>query len=359
MMSDEQQEMNPNQEAFLDFLKEHYQKDGEENSMSDEAVESLAEELNQMREGGSAGIEEVTKLLQEKTPEGEPKAAARQIRPEGVVCIKTWDVENNKVIFNICKSDSVEPPELVMRDGEEQTRLPMSLGAPSDDVDRKGEPCVIYDVVFNPETLENTDYTYMQFIVELTMMRVEEKYPERPKLNAKRSFKKLRQREWKGREIAEQNIRNEAQMRLVDDESGLREFSTPEAAEPTWQVMMVKRHRDAESVLRLRVELPGLRPEEVHVQLSAEFVRVVGLQLGEVKYKIEAPCQRPESFIMLSKRFHLSNHTLTLVWGPPSCKEFDEMMALKAAEAAKSAEEARRIQLANDVMFDIDCSDDD
>ena len=36
MMSDEQQEMNPNQEAFLDFLKEHYQKDGEENSMSDE-----------------------------------------------------------------------------------------------------------------------------------------------------------------------------------------------------------------------------------------------------------------------------------------------------------------------------------
>ena len=77
-----------------------------------------------MREGGSAGIEEVTKvpnhqmsqssssrsfsdnalitewqLLQEKTPEGEPKAAARQIRPEGVVCIKTWDVENNKVTF--------------------------------------------------------------------------------------------------------------------------------------------------------------------------------------------------------------------------------------------------------------------
>ena len=49
------------------------------------------------------------------------------------------------------------------------------------------------------------------------------------------AFKKLRQREWKGREIAEQNIRNEAQMRLVDDESGLREFSTPEAAEPTWQ----------------------------------------------------------------------------------------------------------------------------
>ena len=26
----------------------------------------------------------------------------------------------------------------------------------------QGEPCVIYDVVFNPETLENTDYTYMQ-----------------------------------------------------------------------------------------------------------------------------------------------------------------------------------------------------
>jgi len=56
----------------------------------------------------------------------------------------------------------VDPPELVMRDGEEQTRLPMSLGAPSDDVDKKGDPCVVYDVVFNGETLEDEDPHFTQ-----------------------------------------------------------------------------------------------------------------------------------------------------------------------------------------------------
>ena len=41
------------------------------------------------------------------------------------------------------------------------------------------------------------------------MMRVQEKYPERPAINAKKKWKKLKQREWKGREIVEQNIRDE------------------------------------------------------------------------------------------------------------------------------------------------------
>jgi len=41
------------------------------------------------------------------------------------------------------------------------------------------------------------------------MMRVQEKYPERPHINAQKKWKKLKQREWKGREILEQNIRDE------------------------------------------------------------------------------------------------------------------------------------------------------
>jgi len=305
-------------------------------------------------------MEEVTKLLQQRVGNGneEPKAALRQIKPEGVMCIKSWDVDGNKVIFNVCKSSAVDPPELVMRDGEEQTRLPLSLGAPHDDVDRKGDPCVVYDVVFNPTTLDDMDATFVQFIVELTMMRVEEKFPERPKINSKRSFKRLKQREWKGREIEQQNIREDPQVKIVDEDSGLREFSTPEAAEPTWEVQTTTRKRDGAAVVRLRVELPGLRPEEVKVKVSADFVSVVGMQIGEIIYKAECACQRPDGFDLLSTKFHLSNHTLTMVWGPPEAKEFDEMLARKAAEQAKAAEEAKRIQLCNDVMFDIDSEDD-
>jgi len=188
------------------------------------------------------------------------------------------------VVFNVCKSESVDPPELVMRDGEEQTRLPMSLGSPVDDVDKKGEPVVVYDVVFNPETLQDENNQYIQFIVELTMMRVEEKYPERPKINAKRSWKKLRQREWKGRPAEEQTIRDEPSVRVLDEASGLRELNTPEAAEPVWEVQTTRRKRDGECVVRMRVELPGVRPEEVTLKVSRDFVSLLVMRVGEVRH---------------------------------------------------------------------------
>lgn len=359
MTSDgEQQGAEVNQEAFLDFLRQHYQQGGDQGGgLDEEGVMNLAKEMEDIKAQGG-GVEEVTKLLQEKAP-NEAKRASRQIRPEGVMCIKTWDVNDNKVIFNVCKSDSVDPPELVMRDGEEQTRLPMSMGSPVDDVDKKGEPCVVYDVVFNGETLADEDPHFTQFIVELTMMRVQEKYPERPAINAKKKWKKLKQREWKGREIVEQNIRDEPSVRVLDEESGLREFTTPEAAEPLWEVQTAKRKRDGEDVIRLRVELPGVRPEEITVRVSTEFIAVTVMQIGELKYKAECPCQRPEGYIHLSTKFHLTDHTLTLVWGSPAAKEFDDELAIKAAAKATAEAEAQRIQLVNESMFEIDCSSDD
>merc|ERR1711988_1207582 len=123
--------------------------------------------------------------------------------------------------------------------------------------------------------------------------------------------------------------------------------------------MGTTRKRDGAAVVRLRVELPGLRPEEVTVSTTTDFVSILAMQIGEIKYKAECACQRPDGYVLLSSKFHLSNYTLTLVWGPPEAKQYDEMMAAKAAEQAKAAEEAMRIQLSNDVMFDIDCSDDD
>jgi len=343
------------QEAFVQFLKQHYQN----SNMSEEGIANLANELDNVREKGGS-VEEISKLLQEKTGAGEgERPKARQIKPTGVMCIKTWDINEQKVFFNLCTSTAIDPPELVMRDGEEQTRLPLSLGAPFEDVDRKGEPCVVYDAVFNPETLKDADVAFTQFLVELVMMRVEEKYPDRPQINTKRAWKKLRQVEWKGRELQEQNIRDEPTVRVVDDDTGLRDFSRPEAAEPVWEVQTTTRKRDGSPVVRLRVELPGVRPEELIVRVSIDFVLVIATKLGEVVYKAECACQRPEGFVNLSTRFHTSNHTLTMVWGPPKAKEFDDAVAQKAKEDANAAEEKKRIQLSNDAMFEIDASDDE
>lgn len=346
------------QEAFMQFLKQSY---GQKGDMSEESMENLASELEKVREEGGS-VEEISKLLQDKL--GDSNAAAerpnfKQIRPTGVMCIKTWDINEQKVFFNMCTSTSIDPPEQVIRDGQEQTRLPLSLGAPLDDVDRKGDPVVVYDAVFNPETLKQADATFTQFLVELTMIRVEEKYPERPALNAKRKWKRLRQTEWKGREIQEQNIREEATVRVVDEDSGLRDFSRPEAAEPVWAVTTTRRKRDAAPVVRLRVELPAVRPEEITVRSSGSIVSVMATHLGEITHKAECACERPLDYTLLSSRFHAVNHTLTLVWGPAEAKQFDEAMALKAKEAAEAAAEKQRIQLSNNAMFDIDCSSDD
>merc|ERR1711998_536297 len=106
----------------------------------------------------------------------------------------------------------------------------------------------------------------------------------------------------------------------------------------------------------------GCRPgpsEELTVSISEQFVSVIAMHIGEMKYKAECACQRPEGHVLLSKCLHLANYTLTLVWGPPEAKKYDEELAAKAAEQAKAAEEAQRIQLTNDIMFDIECSDDD
>jgi len=149
------------------------------------------------------------------------------------------------------------------------------------------------------------------------------------------------------------------QVRVLDEESGLREFSTPQAAEPVWEVQTAKRKRDGEGVVRLRVELPGVKAEEITARVSNDFVSITVMQIGELKYKAECPCQRPADYIHLSTKFHVTDHTLSVVWGPPAAKEYDDALAIKMMEKAKADAEAMRIQLVNDTMFDIDCSSDD
>ena len=38
-----------------------------------------------------------------------------------------------------------------LRPGEQGCRVPLSIGTPVEDFDKKGEPCISYDVVANPE----------------------------------------------------------------------------------------------------------------------------------------------------------------------------------------------------------------
>merc|ERR1719272_989241 len=57
-------------------------------------------------------------------------------------------------------------------------RIPLSLGPPREDLDKDGEVCCVYDVVFHSETLETAlnDKEFRGFVLQLAAHQIKEKH---------------------------------------------------------------------------------------------------------------------------------------------------------------------------------------
>lgn len=79
------------------------------------------------------------------------------INPKGGYVIKTSVAGDRKAFINICSSDTVGKPayKVEMVDGKRgmNWQIPYSIIPPRDDFDHNKQRCVIYDVVFHPDTL--------------------------------------------------------------------------------------------------------------------------------------------------------------------------------------------------------------
>lgn len=79
------------------------------------------------------------------------------INPKGGYVIKTSVAGDRKAFINICSNDNVAKPTYEVReiDGKRgmSWQIPYSMFAPREDYDNKRERCIIYDVVFHPDTL--------------------------------------------------------------------------------------------------------------------------------------------------------------------------------------------------------------
>lgn len=85
------------------------------------------------------------------------------VTPEKGYVIKTVDVSNGcKVFLNMCSHSIVEPPEQQEEAEQIGVRVPLSLGDPKAEVDNKGQPCIVYDIILNPDVLGSSlkDPTY-------------------------------------------------------------------------------------------------------------------------------------------------------------------------------------------------------
>ncbi len=114
-----------------------------------------------------------------------PDMRSEKITPDPAFVVKTRALESNdKVFINFCKSARIkslsrEPQAPTPEDPDppERIRIPLSLGAADQELDKNGETCTVYDIVMNPEVIDgctgNTDFR--AWVVDVAMGWIENK----------------------------------------------------------------------------------------------------------------------------------------------------------------------------------------
>ncbi len=152
------------------------------------------------------------------------QAQGIDIVPEPGFVLKTKNVKSgNKVFVNICVSKhlaNLSRKTQLMEDGTEQEgiNIPMSVGPPKTDKDKSGNPCLVFDMIVNPEVVTDSkeDKTggFRHFLCEIAIQRIENKY----KTELDRRYK-LPKMKYKGKPTS-QRIRKETKpaIEVIDPE---------------------------------------------------------------------------------------------------------------------------------------------
>eukprot|EP00913_Durusdinium_trenchii_P021451 g20159.t1 len=98
-------------------------------------------------------------------------------------------------------------------EGEQGCRVPLSIGTPVEDFDKKGEPCISYDVVANPEVVEqcSTEPAFREQVVQLCLAAVAQKY--KIELDARFKLPKIK---YKGTSVQLQRIRKKKESQIQE-----------------------------------------------------------------------------------------------------------------------------------------------
>lgn len=149
------------------------------------------------------------------------------VRPEPGFVIKTRATGSGmKVFLNVVSNENVEKPHMksfAELEGEEGCRVPLSVGTPVEDFDKKQEPCVTYDLVANPEIVDECNQTpaFRDSIVQLCLAAVAQKYDV--ELDQRFKIPKMK---YKGNTVQLQRLR-------VKKQAQIQEVSrSPTAPEP-------------------------------------------------------------------------------------------------------------------------------
>eukprot|EP00966_Prymnesium_polylepis_P329777 7385454-Prymnesium_polylepis.1 len=147
----------------------------------------LVQQMREQKPGGAAG----------GGGGGAGGGEGEQVVPRPGFVAKTVSATGKgmKVFINVCQSEHVDPPAPMEANNpaeEMQYRIPMSLGPPREDLDKDGAVCMVYDVVFHPETVENAlaQQEFRDFVMQLTLYQIAQKYKD--ELQAELKFPKVK-----------------------------------------------------------------------------------------------------------------------------------------------------------------------
>lgn len=150
------------------------------------------------------------------------------VRPEPGFVIKTRDVHSGmKIFLNVVSNENVDKPHMksfAELEGEEGCRVPLSVGTPVEDFDKKKEPCVTYDLVANPDVVNECQQqaAFRDSVVSLCLAAVSQKY--KIELDAKYKLPKMK---YKGESVQIQRIRQAKQSQIEEVPGGGNAAAAP------------------------------------------------------------------------------------------------------------------------------------
>lgn len=164
-------------------------------------IEKYLQNYEQMLSEGMAGGQ--GSLLNVVDSEG-----GMLVQPDPGFVIKTHDAANgNKVFINMVSNKNIEAPHMKSfeeLEGEQGVRVPMSVGTAVEDFDKKGEPCIAYDLIINPDVVSECAKVpqYRDMVCQLGMSAISQKY--KVELDPKFKLPKLK---YKGSQVQYQRIK--------------------------------------------------------------------------------------------------------------------------------------------------------
>jgi len=177
--------------------------------------------------GGGGDIEQYLQsyeqMLQEGISGGGPQLnqvdseGGITVRPDPGFVVKTREVSSvMKVFLNIVSNKHVEEPHMknfAELEGEEGCRVPLSVGTPVEDFDKKQEPCVTYDLVANPTVVAECENlpSFRDSVVQLCLSAVAQKY--KVELDTRYKLPKIK---YKGTSVQLQRIRKSKQSQIQE-----------------------------------------------------------------------------------------------------------------------------------------------